>query len=245
MRTFLSFWIWTALSWGSCTLVQHTITPSNCTPGTTTCVLPISSTGASHFIGAALEINGVGSVATVISSVVAKDGGGSVVPMTWVTGGTYSGFVSSHSSDIAWTMSSASGAVELDISRSNTTGAPNYKVAAVEVSCSSPMFVDTGGRFTSSTTSGSHLGVALTTTGVSGFIYQIAVTGPSLSSVTSPYDTNADFSDHFGSSVAITVNGTAPTWTETSPQTGTSSASAIAIKEVAGGSGHCGACDVS
>ena len=108
------------------TLVQQFISPANCTPGVLTCSISVSSTGSGNVIVVWIEINGVGAVPTTISAVT---GGGA-----YTLGSTFgcNTFVSSHAIDCALTLSSTSGATTIAITRSNNTGAPQFKVGGAE-----------------------------------------------------------------------------------------------------------------
>ena len=209
------------------TVVQQFISPANCPAGTLTCTLTVTSTGSGHVIVLFLEINGVAAVATTISAAV--DSAGSV----YTLGSTFgcNVFISQHAADCAITLSSVAGATIVSVTRSNNTGAPQYKIGGIELAFTNgPPVIDVVGTRTDSVGSGTHVGVTLTPTGANDVILQAAVTGPSLSSITSPY--TGQFSDHFGIAYSLnTVDGTAPTWTETSPQTGVAALTAIAIRE--------------
>ena len=210
------------------TLVQQFISPANCTPGVLTCSISVSSTGSGNVIVVWIEINGVGAVPTTISAVT---GGG-----TYTLGSTFgcNTFVSSHAIDCALTLSSTSGATTIAITRSNNTGAPQFKVGGGEWAFTNgPPVLDVVGTAIDNcggSCTGTHIGPTISPTGANDLILQGAVTGPSLSSISSPY--TAQFSDHFGIGYLLnSANGSPVTWTETSPQTGTAVMNAIAIRE--------------
>ena len=199
-------------------LVQH---PSTTGCNGTTCAVTVTSTGAGHLLVFAALI---GNTTSTLSS-VSGDG-------TWTVCGASCRSVSSvTTTEMGYILSATGGATTITGTLSATSP---WSAAVLEYSYTSgPISVDAQGHREQTTGTTSCAGVTLTLTGTNDVIVQIANPSGSISAVTSPYTSPADFPGGNGVAGSInTTSGTAPTWTQTSS---TDALSAIAFKETASG----------
>ena len=158
-------------------------------------------------------------------------GGGSYQRCTACTGSN----ASAGSSDIAFTLNSASGATSIVVNYSTTI---NPLVEMVEYSFSGSSVSYDFGNNVDNTTSTTRTGVSLSSlTGSNDILYQIIAVNPAVivSAITSPYTSVTDVGAGYGfAAAANSTNGSAPTWTFNGNSQ--ASGSAIAIAEGAGGS---------
>ena len=208
--------------------LHHTFTVTQfavntaCTATSQTCDVTVSSTGSGHVLaaGTVLNINDGG--------ITAVSGGG-----TWAlcpASGCYQTDNNARTTDLAYCLSSTSGATTITVTRTTTTSA-TWQAAVWELSFTgSSASLDTFGKRQQSTATTSPAGVTLTLTGSNDAIIQIIRTGGTTpSAISAPYNLHAGSGGAGWAESINTVSGTAPTWTTGS---GRAALSAIAFAEI-------------
>lgn len=235
MRRFLPilFLLCTSPAWATFTLVQHVT--STLTTSSTSTPITVSSTGSGHVIVVVFTVAGSGKALTGVA------GGGTYTHCTSCSSNNTNG----SSSDISYTLNSASGA---------TTITPSYQVIGVagkadifEYSFSgASVAFDVGGNI-QNTTNTLRGGVDLTAlTGTNDLLIQAIATNSviNVTAISGAYTDATDLGSQFGFAAAKnTATGTAPTWTFSGNSQ--SAGTAIAISETSGGATVCKSCDMS
>jgi hypothetical protein len=210
--------------------------------GTGACTFAFTPQNAGDPIVVGMLYGGTGSTSQKTISSVSDDGsgGGSTWGLSTCPGATCTqGYVSAHSSDMAYTLSAAPAMGHITVNVSGFSGsAVPWQIYAIELRPSyPPAFLDTSGSVDDSSSATSWAGVALSPTG-NDTIIQILHAGLAVNAVTSnPSGTNYSSNiSHAGSAIAAysinTSVGTAPTFGyATSGPSSSAAGSAMAFGE--------------
>lgn len=188
-----------------------------CSTSGTTCSVTVSSVGAGHSLIAFSMYGHTGQV--TLSSVNGE---------TWTSCPTCAGGQSGNGfTDAKYVLSATGGETSFTCTADITpTGYNSCGIVELSWSGSSVTYADSNKASDTSCTSCA--GIALTVSGTNA-IFQMGIPAQSLTAISSPYSTNAQFYSGSGEAVSLnTSSGTAPTWTG-SPS-GTVSVAAIALK---------------